>query len=84
MQTVLISLKDLFKNGIFTPEELLRFANIADNAGQVFLGMMVLTPFISGLDKISWFLVSFGSAATFACWMISFLLTKKAGWWLLF
>jgi len=37
-------LKPFPKEPVFTVEELLRFANIADNAGQVFLGVMVLTP----------------------------------------
>lgn len=66
------------KKPVFTAEEILRFANIADNAGQVFLGVMVLTPIVSGLDKVGQPVLSSGVTGTFLSWLISWLLTKKA------
>jgi hypothetical protein len=35
----------------FTPAQIERFANIFDNAGQVFLAVMALTPIVQGIDK---------------------------------
>ena len=35
----------------FTTAQLERLANIFDNAGQVFLAVMVLTPVVQGIDK---------------------------------
>ena len=71
-------LKLLPKRPVFTAEEMLRFANIADNAGQVFLGVMVLTPLATGLDKADRPVLSSGVTGTFVSWLISWLLTKKA------
>ena len=71
-------LKPFPKEPVFTVEELLRFANIADNAGQIFLGVMVLTPLATGLDKTSQPMLFSGTGGTSLAWFISWLLTKKA------
>ena len=65
------------KEPVFSSEELLRFANISDNAGQVFLGVLVLTPLISGLDKDMVPVVSSGIALTLMSWFLSWFLTRK-------
>lgn len=58
-------------------EELLRFANIFDNAGQVFLGGLVISPFFSLVDKIITLVVVFiGLVMTGFCWFISWKFTK--------
>jgi len=66
------------KEPTFTSEELLRFANIFDNAGQIFLGIMVLTPFVSGFDRGRVPMITLGIAATALCWFLSWQLTRKA------
>ena len=65
------------KEPVFSSEELLRFANISDNAGQVFLGVLVLAPLISGLDKDMVPVVSSGIALTLMSWFLSWFLTRK-------
>lgn len=62
----------------FTKEELLRFANILDNAGQVFLAGMVIAPFFSAVEIILVFVVPFGMFLTLMCWFISWKFTKEA------
>lgn len=66
------------KNPVFTSEELLRFANIFDNAGQVFLGGLVVAPFFSNVDFNEIIVVPFGVLLTLACWFFSWRLTKEA------
>lgn len=62
----------------FLREELLRFANIFDNAGQVFLGGLVIAPFFSGIDFNKALVIPFGMLLTLGCWFFSWWLTREA------
>lgn len=62
-----------------TSEEILRFANILDNAGQVFLGVMVLAPLVTGLDEREAFVVLLGLLGAVSSWFFSWWLTRKVG-----
>ena len=62
-----------------TSEEILRLANILDNAGQVFLGVMVLAPLVAGVDRRGQLMVSMGLIFTTLSWFFSWWLTRKAG-----
>jgi hypothetical protein len=62
----------------FSKEELLRFANIFDNAGQVFLAGLVIAPFFSGIDFTKTFVIILGMLLTLGCWFFSWWLTKEA------
>jgi hypothetical protein len=66
------------KEPVFTIEELQRFANIFDNAGQVFLGVTVLSPLVAGLDTTDPRLVFLGVITTILSWFLSWRLTKEA------
>jgi len=66
----------------FSKEELLRFANIFDNAGQVFLAGLVITPLISSIiEADNGAIMAIGIFSTTGCWFISWLLTKEANKW---
>ena len=71
-------LPPLIQEPFFSKEEMLRFANIADNAGQVFLGSLVLSPFATRLDAERLAMILSGIALTVGFWAISLLLTRKA------
>ena len=43
-----------------TPAQIERFANIFDNAGQVFLAVMVLAQVVQGIDKSNVLVLIFG------------------------
>ena len=58
-------------NLVFTKDQLLRIANIFDNAGQVFLGTSVLTPLIFGVEKDNKLVILFGLLGAFLCWWVS-------------
>ena len=73
------SLFFLPKKSKLTSEEILRFANILDNAGQVFLGVMVLAPLVAGLDERGAFVVLLGLVGTTGSWFFSWWLTRKVG-----
>ena len=62
----------------FFEEQLLRIANIFDNAGQVFLGTSVLTPLIFGVEKDSKFVVLLGIFGMIISWWISLRVTRIA------
>ncbi len=66
------------KEPVFTEEELLRFANIFDNAGQVFLAGLVIGPFFANLDISRVFVLTLGLLSTLSCWFSSWRLTRKA------
>ncbi|TSC65984.1 MAG: hypothetical protein CEO21_282 [Microgenomates group bacterium Gr01-1014_80] len=66
------------KEPVFTEEELLRFANIFDNAGQVFLAGLVIAPFFSNLDINRLFILTLGVLAASSSWLASWRLTKEA------
>lgn len=60
-----------------TTKQYERFSNILDNAGQVFLGVAVLSPLISGFDKMNWLVVLSGIVVVGTCWIGSILLLRK-------
>jgi hypothetical protein len=51
----------------FTPAQIEQFANIFDNAGQVFLAVMVLTPVEQGIDKTNSLVLVLGILDTLLC-----------------
>lgn len=71
-------LPPLPKKPILSREEMFRFANIADDAGQVFLATFVLTPFLTDLDDKAGYMVVSGIFFTICFWTLSLLFTRKA------
>ena len=62
-----------------TKELVLRIANIFDNAGQVFLGSLVLTPIFATESPTTQIIVMIaGLTLSFACWYGSLKLTNIA------
>jgi hypothetical protein len=61
----------------FTPAQLDRFANIFDNAGQVCLAVMVLTPILQGVDNTNLLVIVLGTIDVIACWTGSILLARR-------
>jgi len=55
----------------FTLTQIERLSNIFDNAGQVILGIAVLSPFITGIEKINLFVILSGIVGTISCWLLS-------------
>lgn len=74
----------LRKKPFFTKDEFIRLATIFDNAGQIFLGVVVLSPLVSNLlltaevDTVNFSVIVLGLAATLYCWFLSMWLTRKA------
>jgi TM2 domain-containing membrane protein YozV len=64
-------------NTSLTAKQYERFSNILDNAGQVFLGVAVLSPLISGFDKMNWLVVLSGIVVVGTCWIGSILILRK-------
>ena len=62
---------------VFTIKQLERLSNIFDNSGQGVFVVVVLTPLVSGLDRIKLSVLLFGVVATFICWMFSVWLAQK-------
>ena len=60
-----------------TPAQTERFANILDNAGQVFLATMVLTPIVQGIDKTDRLVLVFGLIDMLLCWTVSLILANR-------
>lgn len=61
-------------------KQLERLSNIFDNAGQVFLAVVVLTPiFKGGLIEIDFKILVFGFITVVICWLVSVRLAKKGG-----
>lgn len=60
-----------------TRHQLGRFANILDNAGQVFLGVVVLSPLFVEVDNSNWLVVPSGLVIVSGCWILSMWLTRK-------
>lgn len=67
----------LHRTPVFTASQLERFANIFDNAGQVALGVMVLTPLVQGIDKTNSWVLLLGAIDVIACWTGSIILSRK-------
>jgi hypothetical protein len=61
----------------FTPAQIERFGNIFDNAGQVFLAVMVLTPIVQGFDNANIPVIILGLIDTTLCWGLSIILAKR-------
>lgn len=62
---------------ILTSAQFDRLSNIFDNAGQVLFGALVISPFVSQIDKPYGIVVPLGIAGTIICWIVSVLLSKK-------
>ena len=60
-----------------SPGQIERFANIFDNAGQVFLAVMVLTPIVQGIDKANIPVIILGIIDVALCWGLSIILAKR-------
>ena len=65
------------KEPVLSSAQLERLSNIFDNAGQVVLGVAVLSPIVVGFDKVNWFVVVSGVIVTIACWLMSLWFAKK-------
>ena len=61
----------------FTPAQIERFANIFDNAGQVFLAVIVLAQVVQGIDKSNVLVLVFGIIDMLLCWTVSIILAKR-------
>lgn len=62
---------------ILTDEQIDRLSNIFDNAGQVVFGIAVVSPIFAGFDKVNLFVVIFGLASAFTCWITSLILIRR-------
>lgn len=62
---------------VFTQEQLERISNIFDNAGQVILGIVVVTPLVGGIDKLDIGGVILGLVSVLLCWTVSISLARK-------
>ncbi len=62
---------------LFTINQLKRFSNIFDNAGQVFLGSLVISPLVSpsALDELAPVMLA-GIGLTFFLWWVSLRLER--------
>jgi hypothetical protein len=54
-----------------------RISNIFDNAGQVVFGVAVISPMISGFDKVDLYVVASSIVVVILCWVFSTWLAKK-------
>jgi TM2 domain-containing membrane protein YozV len=61
----------------FTEHQFDRLSNIADNASQVVLGVVVLSPLIAGVDKVNMLVVLSGLLTVIMCWVGSMWFAKK-------
>jgi len=68
----------IWKEPVLTPSQFSRLSNIFDNAGNVFLAVIVISPFIGNVDKPNWFVIVVGTFLTLASWSFSILLAKKS------
>lgn len=66
------------KTPLLSVNQLERLSNIFDNAVQVVFGLAVLSPIISGFDKINLFIVVSGVILVIICWVASLFFTGKA------
>jgi hypothetical protein len=60
-----------------SPAQIERFANMFDNAGQVFLAVMVLTPIVQGIDKANIWVIILGIIDMSLCWTLGIILAKR-------
>lgn len=66
-----------FKKPVLTEGQFERLSNIFDNAGQVVFGIAVVSPIISGFDRINLFVVISSLMLTFGLWLFSIMLAGK-------
>lgn len=62
---------------ILTINQFERLSNIFDNAGQVIFGVVVLSPVISGFDRMNWFVILSGIVGVLFCWLASLWIAGK-------
>lgn len=62
---------------LLTKNQIKRLANIFDNAGQVILAVVVLSPIISGFDRVNVFVVLSGIVGMGACWALSLFFERR-------
>jgi hypothetical protein len=62
---------------VLTSEQFERVSNILDNMGQVFFGMLVLTPLVQGIDKTNIWLLVLVVVDVVICWAFSLLLARR-------
>lgn len=67
------------KSPYFTSGQMNRLANIFDNAGQVFLGVAVLSPIITSVDNTNFIVIILGLISVLFCWTLSLWFIRKAG-----
>lgn len=65
------------KNPVLTVNQINRLSNVFDNAGQVVLGVVVLSPIISGFDRVNLLVIVLGIAFTIFCWLTSIWFSGK-------
>lgn len=63
---------------VLTAGQIQRLSNIFDNAGQVVLAVMVLSPIVGGFDKINPLVLLSGIVLVGICWVMSVVLARKA------
>lgn len=66
------------RKSLLTENQIKRLANIFDNAGQVALGVVVLSPIISGFDRVNVFVVLSGIVGISVCWALSLFFERRA------
>jgi hypothetical protein len=66
-----------FTRPVLTLGQIDRLANILDNAGQVVLGIMVVSPLIGTIDKLDIGVVVLGLVCVFFCWTSSMYFAKN-------
>jgi hypothetical protein len=71
MPFLLLSKRDL------SASQIERLSNIFDNAGQVFLAVMVLAQVVQGIDKSNVLVLVFGIIDMLLCWVVSIILAKR-------
>jgi hypothetical protein len=66
----------LSRKPVLTPAQIERMSNMFDNAGQVFLGVLVLTPIVQGIDKTNILVILSGVLYVLGFWIISLILAR--------
>jgi len=72
-----VDILSIVKNPVFTIRQFDRLSNIFDNAGQVIFGVAVLSPVITGVDKVNILVVILSIVTVFLCWVASVWLAKR-------
>ncbi len=65
------------RSPVFTVRQFDRLSNIFDNAGQVIFGVAVLSPIISGIDRVNALVVVLSLLTVLLCWVFSVWLAKR-------